>query len=78
MHNSCFMMILSLIQYVFMFPGRLISCFGVTGKNRSLFFASDTQSGTPSDTQSGTPSDTPSCTKMMGDLAVMVLAASDG
>jgi hypothetical protein len=45
-------------------------------------FASDIQFGTPSDTQSGTPSDTPSntpsCTKTMGDLAVMVLAASGG
>jgi hypothetical protein len=47
-----------------------------------LVFAYDTQSGTPSDTQSSTPSNTPSdtpfCTKMMGDLAVMVLSASDG
>jgi hypothetical protein len=48
------------------------------GKITACFF-SDTQSGTPSDTQSsGTPSDTLSCTKTMGDLAVMVLAASDG
>jgi hypothetical protein len=31
-----------------------------------------------SDTQSGTQSDTPSYTKMMGDLAVMVLAANGG
>jgi hypothetical protein len=47
-----------------------------------LVFSSDTQSSTPFDTQSGTPSDTlsstPSCTKTMGDLAVMVLVASDG
>jgi hypothetical protein len=44
--------------------------------------ASGTQSGTPSSTCSGTRSDTLSstayCTKMEGDLAVMVLAASDG
>jgi hypothetical protein len=44
--------------------------------------ASDTQSDTHSSTRSGTRSDTPSstayCTKTEGDLAVMVLAASDG
>jgi hypothetical protein len=39
---------------------------------------SNTPSGTQSGTQSDTPSDTPSCTKTMGDLVVMVLAASDG
>jgi hypothetical protein len=43
---------------------------------------SGTQSDTPSSTQSGTWSDTPSntssYTKTMGDLAVMVLAASGG
>jgi hypothetical protein len=44
--------------------------------------ASGTQSDTPSSTRSGTRSDTLSstayCTKTEGDLAVMVLAASDG
>jgi hypothetical protein len=43
--------------------------------------AFDTQSDTPSSTRSGTwsgtPSNTLSCTKMMGDLEVMVLATSD-
>jgi hypothetical protein len=42
---------------------------------------SDTRSGTPSigsSTQSGTLSSTVYCTKTEGDLAVMVLAASDG
>jgi hypothetical protein len=39
---------------------------------------SGTQSDTPSDTQSGTPSGTLSCKKMMGNLAVMVLATNDG
>jgi hypothetical protein len=39
-----------------------------------LFFASGTQSGTPSSTQSGTPS----CTKTVGDLKIMVLVSSDG
>jgi hypothetical protein len=56
----------------------LIHIFWCHREKSQHVFASGTQSGTPSGTQSGTPSDTPSCTKTMGDLVVMVLAASDG
>jgi hypothetical protein len=56
----------------------LIRIFWCHREKSQLVFASRTESGTPSDTQYCTPSGTPSCTKTMGDLAVMVLAASDG
>jgi hypothetical protein len=64
-------------------PRRLIHVLYVTGQNRSLFLLLALSSilhlaVVLHPTLSGTPSDTPSCTKMMGDLAVMVLAASDG
>jgi len=56
----------------------LIHIFWCHREKSQLVCASGTQSDTPSGTQSGTPFDTPSGTKMMGDFAVMVLAASDG
>jgi hypothetical protein len=56
----------------------LIHIFWCHREKSQHVFASGTQSNTPSGTQSSTRSGTPSCTKMMGDLAVMVLAASDG
>jgi hypothetical protein len=58
------------------------SCFVSHRGKSQLVLASDTQSGTPSNTQLGTPSETSSDTlsyiKMMGDLVVTVLVASDG
>ena len=60
----------------------LIRIFWCHREKSQHVFAFGTQSNTPSGTQYGTwsdiPSGTPSYTKMMGDLAVMVLTASGG
>jgi hypothetical protein len=61
---------------------KLIHVMCVTRKKSQLVFTSDTLSSAPTDTQSDNPSGTLSgtlfCTKIMGDLVVIISAANDG